>query len=579
MAETATTPAPTPTTPTATPSKTITATILCVDDELNILSSMKRLFRPFGYRIITADSGAKGLEIIEQEKGKINVIISDMRMPNMNGAEFLSQVRQKYPDIMRILLTGYSDMDSTVDAINDGQIYRYVSKPWNEADLISCIKEALKVQHLKAEKERLEKLTREQNNQLKILNASLEDKVAKRTADLRTANEKLKKNFLTSIKIFSSLIELRGGKVAGHSRRTAELSRKIAVEMKLPVKDINDIFLAGLLHDIGKIGFSDELLNKAPVKMTPEERKIFCEHPTKGEELLMPLEDMRGAATIIRSHHEHFDGNGYPKKLAGEQIPIGARILAVANEHDGLVEGYLTGTRQIGVRVYDYIRSHAGTRYDPKVVEIYEKLLWPGANAHKVTTAQVVTNSNQNPNSVNANINAVDKKAAPSKVSAAADQYFQDIDEEVEMLVPIFALRSGMVLSRDLFNANGTMLLAADFVLNAYFIEKLKECLVQRKIIFPKVCILKPEEDENDIKPLEQDLDSKITTTTANSTLQASSAAANTTPKNVEKNTSTGSAVLRLMAQHNRDIANNAFGIRENKVIKDLSDDDALKDI
>lgn len=516
------------------------ATILCVDDELNILSAMKRLFRPSGYRVITADSGAKGLELIEQEKGNINVVISDMRMPNMNGAEFLTAVRQKYPDIMRILLTGYSDMDSTVDAINDGQIYRYVSKPWNEVDLISCVKEALKVQHLKAEKERLEQLTQEQNVQLKALNATLEEKVARRTADLRTANDRLKRNLLTTIKIFSSLIELRGGKVAGHSRRTAELARKIAVNMKLSIKEINDIFLAGLLHDIGKIGLSDELLNKPPVKMTPEERKIFCEHPTKGEELLMPLEDMRGAAAIILSHHEHFDGKGYPEKLAGEQIPLGARILAVANEHDGLVEGYLTGKKETSADVRKYIHNNAGKRYDPNVVAMYEKLVWDidtsttatatetastattaaTTDAEKSTATENLDNATENsttPYAANSphSIAAANTKPVghaedidPNKQStipAASNVDTQDIapleefkDPRREMIFPVLSLRAGMQLSRDLFSANGTMLLAADFVLDDVIIKKLSNYMIQHREHTRNVFVYEPDDAYED---------------------------------------------------------------------------------
>ena len=519
----------------ATTAKTPAATILCVDDELNILSSMKRLFRPFGYRVLTADSGAKGLEIIDQENGNINVIISDMRMPNMNGAEFLASVRQKFPNIMRILLTGYSDMDSTVDAINDGQIYRYVSKPWNETDLISCIKEALKVQHLKTEKERLEKLTQEQNNQLKILNSSLEEKVAKRTADLRSANDRLKKNFLTSIKIFSSLIELRGGKVAGHSRRVAELARKIAVNMKLPIKEVNDIFLAGLLHDIGKIGFSDELLNKAPVKMSAEERKIFCEHPIKGEELLMPLEDMKGAAVIIRSHHEHFDGKGYPEKLAGKQIPIGSRILAVANEHDGLIEGYLTGKKQSGTEVYGYIHNNSGKRYDPEVVAVYEKLLWSGANSVKPPTATATTQvQTQKPEvSPTPKTTSTISPIPPTKVTPQVvtpqtitplqtptniqeidnAQQIIPLDEDVdvaenipEVTLSVLGLKPGMKLSRDLFANNGTMLLAADFVLDEMIIRKLSHYIFQHRESNKQIYIYDPKYEEvEDIEPLEQD--------------------------------------------------------------------------
>src|SRR3990172_7980793 len=136
---------------------TAEATLLFVDDEANILSSLKRLFRPFGYRIFTAESGTQGLEIMEREV--VDLVISDMRMPEMNGAQFLEKVREKWPETVRILLTGYAEIGTTIDAINKGQIYRYVSKPWEDNDLTVAIKHALQQKMLEQEKRRLEELT------------------------------------------------------------------------------------------------------------------------------------------------------------------------------------------------------------------------------------------------------------------------------------------------------------------------------------------------------------------------------------------------------------------------------------
>ncbi|MBY0572504.1 MAG: response regulator, partial [Undibacterium sp.] len=211
-------------------------TLLFVDDEPNILMALRRLFRAKGYRILTAESGALGLEILSKEH--VDLIVSDMRMPVMDGARFLEQVRQKWPHTIRLLLTGYSDIQSILDAINRGEIYRYITKPWDDNDIALVIQHALERQALEKEKNRLEQLSRAQNEQLKLLNASLEAKVAARTADLNkeresvlVANEKLKVNFITSIKVFSSLIEMRGGNLSGHSRRVADLARKLAIKL------------------------------------------------------------------------------------------------------------------------------------------------------------------------------------------------------------------------------------------------------------------------------------------------------------------------------------------------------------
>ena len=143
----------------------ITATLLFVDDEVNVLSSLKRLFRPFGYRIFTAEGGAQGLEIMARET--IDIVVSDMRMPQMNGAEFLQKVKEQWPDTVRILLTGYAEISATIDAINKGHIYRYISKPWEDNDIVLAIKQALRQKQLERANQGLEELTRKQNEELK----------------------------------------------------------------------------------------------------------------------------------------------------------------------------------------------------------------------------------------------------------------------------------------------------------------------------------------------------------------------------------------------------------------------------
>ncbi len=229
------------------------ATILCVDDEANILAALRRLFRPAGYKVLLGNSGAEGLQLLEAENGEVDVVISDMRMPEMDGARFLAQVRARWPKAARILLTGYADIESTVAAINQGEIYRYIAKPWNDSEVMLTVKDVLERKALEREKARLEELTRRQNEELKSLNASLEEKVQARTQELALANEKLKTSFMTSIRVFANLIELREGRMAGHSRRVADLSRKTAKQMNLSPRDSQDVFLAGLLHDIGKL--------------------------------------------------------------------------------------------------------------------------------------------------------------------------------------------------------------------------------------------------------------------------------------------------------------------------------------
>jgi Response regulator containing CheY-like receiver, AAA-type ATPase, and DNA-binding domains len=157
--------------------------LLFVDDEPNILSALKRLFRPLGYRIFTAEGGAAGLAILARER--MDLVISDMRMPEMNGAQFLEKVRQQWPDTVRILLTGYAEIGATIDAINKGEIFRYISKPWEDSDIILIVKHALERRDLERRNQVLEELTRKQNEELKQLNAGLEDKFKARTEEVR----------------------------------------------------------------------------------------------------------------------------------------------------------------------------------------------------------------------------------------------------------------------------------------------------------------------------------------------------------------------------------------------------------
>ena len=289
------------------------ATLLLVDDEPSILSALRRLLRPIGYRIHTAESGRAGLAILEQEA--VDLVISDMRMPEMDGAKFLEQVRRRWPATTRILLTGYADVTSTIEAINRGEIYRYVSKPWDDNDLTLVVRDALESARLRNENTRLLALTRTQNEELKEFNLRLEDKVQQRTAELELANTKLKQNFIISIKIFSGLMELRGGTMLGHSRRVADLARRLAVRMGVDNKGQQDIFFAALLHDVGKIGFPDTQLARSVAKMNAEELSRYRHHTIAGEAALMPLDEMKHVALIVRSHHERYDGQGFPDKL------------------------------------------------------------------------------------------------------------------------------------------------------------------------------------------------------------------------------------------------------------------------
>lgn len=356
------------------------ARVLLIDDEPNILTSLNRLLRSEGYAIRTADSGARALELLGEQAA--DVVVSDMRMPGMNGAEFLKIVRERWPDTIRLLLTGFSDTESTIAAVNEGGIHAYLTKPWEETHLLQAIRGAVERKQLVDERNRLLALTARQNEELQFLNEGLEDAVRARTAELKQSatflelgNKKLKENFHASLCVFSNLIELRQGNMGGHGKRVADLARKMAIKLGLREQEVNDITVAGLLHDIGKIGWTDAMFQKPfNEKFSVEERQLAMKHPSLAAKLLGELENMRVPALLIRHHHEYFNGRGYPDSLAGLDIPIGARILSVADDYDELQLGSITQRRRSPEQAALLIRDGAGARYDPSVVDVFLKI-------------------------------------------------------------------------------------------------------------------------------------------------------------------------------------------------------------
>ena len=418
-------------------SEQVSATLLFVDDEANILSSLRRLFRPEGYQIITATSAKEGLEILAL--GGVDLVISDMRMPEMDGAHFLEIVSEQWPDVIRILLTGYADISSAIHAINKGKIYKYISKPWEDNDIKSTVHQALERQQLLAERDRLQALTSQQNEQLKTLNASLEEKVKERTAELRQAHVQLEEAFSTlkrsygaTVKMFSNLLEIRGGVMSGHSRRVADITYNLAVKLGVDKTELQDILFAGMLHDMGYLALSDRLANAPFYSLNKEDREEVAKHTIIAEAAIMSLEPLKGAAKIIRHHHELFDGRGYPDGLLGKDIPLGARILLVADEYDGLQKGILRTQKMSSNEACEYIRKHAHVRYDPKVVEVFLKEYADYGESHEST-------------------------------SSRPDDYTLRSSE----------LREGMRISRDLIVRNGVMLLSKGHVLDEDMIEKI----------------------------------------------------------------------------------------------------------
>ncbi len=346
-----------------------TWTLLAVDDEPNILAALRRVFRTTGWRVLTAGSAEAALALLAAEP--VNAVLSDMRMPGMDGARLLEHVSQRWPQTARLLLTGQADLASTIAAINHGRLHRYIAKPWNDDELVLTLRQVAERQQLEADKQALERLTQQQNEALKALNGELEARVALRTEELAAANGRLKRNYLTSIKAFTALIELRGKAQAGHARQVANLAQRIAQAMAVDAEVARNLPIAALLHDIGHIGLSDAVLTRPVGRLGPQDLQRYRLHPVLGEQALLASDDMQGVAPLIRAHHERWDGQGFPDGQRGAAIPLGARILAVADAFEDLRSGRMDGRTRIPPEACHAVLAGRGSQFDPAVVDAF----------------------------------------------------------------------------------------------------------------------------------------------------------------------------------------------------------------
>ena len=353
-------------------------TVLCVDDEPGILSALKRNLRSSDVAVITATSGAQALEFMAELP--IDLVISDMRMPGMDGAQLLERVCRDWPDTVRILLTGYSDTAATILAVNRGRIFRYLQKPWDEQELTETVREGLELRRRLKDEARLLSMSVAQGEQLRQLNDELQQLQEQHAADRRNSDSDRQRRYLQSVKVLTNLLEVRCTGLFQHGRRVAAFARDIARSMELPSEVVLDVFVAGLLHDVSLIGLSDELLGQLDGKGISVEDGVYRDHPSLSARALAAMEDMLPVAGLVEAHHERFDGNGFPLGSAGTDIPIGARILAFADAFDDLAHGRSGIAPCEHGALAECLMAKRGTHFDPDVVDAWIQLSRSKAN-------------------------------------------------------------------------------------------------------------------------------------------------------------------------------------------------------
>lgn len=362
------------------PEATLLPVILCVDDEANILKSLHRLFLSQKIRLLQATSGQQALELMQKEK--VNLIISDMRMPNMTGAEFLAQAAKLQPDAYRILMTGYSDLASTVNAINLGKIHRYIQKPWDNTELLSQVDDGLEMFRLIKANKILTVKVALQNKQLKELNHGLEEMVQQRTNQLKKMLAQYKELATTrgneqkaTLEVLYNIISINPALNGKFAQNVSETCGNIASLMKLNSTEKELIAKAGLYSELGKLGLPAQCLATAFYKLDSTDRQHFLQHPQRAEEMLAPAIHLQGLSEIIANQYERFNGSGQPLQKAANDIPAGARILAVVR--DFWLMMYQQSQTQLYSRheAFELIQRQQGSLYDPLVVSALGKLI------------------------------------------------------------------------------------------------------------------------------------------------------------------------------------------------------------
>jgi putative nucleotidyltransferase with HDIG domain len=349
-------------------------TVLFVDDEVNILKALQRLLRSEHMNVLCASRAQEALELLDKQP--CQVVVTDQRMPEMSGVDLLSQVRQRYPDIVRMMLTGYTEMDVAVDAINRGEIYRLITKPWNDDELRATVRQAFDHSDLKNEIKRLNQVTREQNFKLQDMNRNLEGKVRDRTKQVAEKHQELRTAYIQTIRALAEAVDAKDAYTRGHSERVGVYASKITREMGHQKEFIERVYIAGLLHDVGKIGVRDAVITK-PDRLTPEEYAEIKQHPSIGAKILEPVDFLADVAPCVRHHHEWYDGSdrGYPDRLSGDAIPLPSRIILVADTVEAMTSDRPYRQALPLDVVYTELTKYSGSQFDPTCVSAFLRLL------------------------------------------------------------------------------------------------------------------------------------------------------------------------------------------------------------
>lgn len=453
--------------------------LLIVDDELMLLKLLERVFDGV-YDVRLASSGDQALSILA-EGFLPEVILADQRMPGMSGAEFLAKSRVLVPDAVRVILTGYTDVNDIIASINDGNVYKFLTKPWKNPELLQTVRHCFEHHNLSTQNKWLLEEVRLQNRNLQEVNEKLE----RQNVELRELNTRINNNMLQTVRMLSSLIT--AGELhyyTNHAQTVASIARALAIEMGMSDDTISTIVIAALLHDIGKLGLPEKIVVADPDTLAPLDHSVYESHVEKGWQILQSVSGLERVATIVLQHHECSNGRGFPLGLDEDQIVREAQIVAISDLYHNLVYRIptdlfyktahpralvqpleLTAHRQAEARKMLYKKAR-NFRLD--VFEAFIQLIRSGACPHVQPGAML-----ENPPA------PVDTS---SGVNFGTGMQMRPTTSQQVVSVPITQIEVGMVTAQDVRTIDGTLVLPAGTVIDYHKFQKLREFHENRSI-------------------------------------------------------------------------------------------------
>src|SRR6266852_1748240 len=325
--------------------------ILVVDDEESIREIVSSMLTTAGYKCHQAASGNEALALLESGE-KFELMLSDLMMANLDGIGLLERTKERFPDMPVVMVTAVHDISVALAAIRNGA-YDYLLKPFEREQLLATVRRALEHRRLRME-----------NRQYQ---SNLESLVAARTEQLRQAMVELERSYDITLEALGDALDLKDAETEGHSKRVTAFTIAIARAMGLPKERISVIARGAFLHDIGKMAIPDAILRK-PGALNPEEVAIMREHSYRGYQMLKKIPFLKEACDIVYAHQERFDGTGYPRGLKGKEIPLGARMFAVADTLDAITSDRPYRPAQSLSAAREEIKRWAGRQFDTEVV-------------------------------------------------------------------------------------------------------------------------------------------------------------------------------------------------------------------